>query len=162
MSTYGEVKSAGVEGKLYITEGDIYFFSFNCGNIQVRYRYDNIDELIEVCVKHMSNEEFPPEEVRKYMKGLLPQLNYWKRYSQFGENEFCNFKRKLVEEINELKIDGMPKVDTLYSLEGNKVNLEYRLPNGQYTKFLNDNGGDAEEHLHITFLTSQKQNYTSV
>ena len=103
------------------------------------YRYDNIDELIEVCVKYMSNEEFPPEEVRKYMKGLLPQLNYWKKYSQLGENEFCNFKRKLVEEINELKIDGMPKVDTLYSLEGNKVNLEYRLPNGQYTKFLNDN-----------------------
>lgn len=54
------------------------------------YRYDNIDELIEVCVKHMSNEEFSPEEVRKYMKGLLPQLNYWKKYSQLGENEFCN------------------------------------------------------------------------
>lgn len=50
MSTYGEVKGAGVEGKLYITEGDIYFFSFNCGNIQVRYRYDNIDDFTPVCV----------------------------------------------------------------------------------------------------------------
>lgn len=50
MSTYGELKSAGVEGKLYITEGDIYFFSFNCGNIQVRYRYDNIDEYTPVSV----------------------------------------------------------------------------------------------------------------
>lgn len=50
MSTYGEVKSAGVEGKLYITEGDIYFFSFNCGNVQVRYRYDNIDDFTPVCV----------------------------------------------------------------------------------------------------------------
>lgn len=50
MSTYGELKSAGVEGKLYITEGDIYFFSFNCGNIQVRYRYDNIDDFTPVCV----------------------------------------------------------------------------------------------------------------
>ena len=65
------------------------------------YRYDNIDELIEVCVKHMSNEEFPPEKVRKYMKGLLPQLNHWKKYFQLGENEFCNFKRKLAEEIND-------------------------------------------------------------
>lgn len=50
MSTYGELKSAGVEGKLYITEGDIYFFSFNCGNIQVRYRYDDIDDFTPVCV----------------------------------------------------------------------------------------------------------------
>ncbi|MCI6652546.1 MAG: hypothetical protein MSH11_03880 [Ruminococcus sp.] len=50
MSTYGELKSVGVEGKLYITEGDIYFFSFNCGNIQVRYRYDNIDDFTPVCV----------------------------------------------------------------------------------------------------------------
>lgn len=50
MSTYGELKSAGVKGKLYITEGDIYFFSFNCRNIQVRYRYDNIDDFTPVCV----------------------------------------------------------------------------------------------------------------
>lgn len=50
MSTYGELKSVGVEGKLYITEGDIYFFIFNCGNIQVRYRYDNIDDFTPVCV----------------------------------------------------------------------------------------------------------------
>lgn len=50
MSTYGEVKSAGVEGKLYITEGDIYFFSFNLGEVQVRYRYDNIDDFAPKCV----------------------------------------------------------------------------------------------------------------
>ncbi|MGN0476678.1 MAG: hypothetical protein ACI4HM_04985 [Ruminococcus sp.] len=50
MSTYGEIKSAGVEGKLYITEGDIYFFSFNLGDVQVRYRYDNIDDFTPVCV----------------------------------------------------------------------------------------------------------------
>lgn len=50
MSTYGEVKSAGVEGKLYITEGDIYFFSFNLGDVQLRYRYDNIDDFAPKCV----------------------------------------------------------------------------------------------------------------
>ena len=50
MSTYGEVERAGVEGKLYITEGDIYFFSFNLGDVQVRYRYDNIDDFTPVCV----------------------------------------------------------------------------------------------------------------
>lgn len=50
MSTYGEVKSAGVEGKLYITEGDIYFFSFNLGDVQVRYRYDHIEDFAPKCV----------------------------------------------------------------------------------------------------------------
>lgn len=37
-----------------------------------------------------------------------------------------------------LHIEGMPKVEKLNALVGGYINLEYRLPNGQTVKFLDD------------------------
>ena len=66
------------------------------------------------------------------MKKLLPQLDYWKRYDELSDNgQFEAFKEQLIKEINDLQIDGLPKVDKLYALAGETVNLEYTLPNGQ-------------------------------
>jgi hypothetical protein len=98
-----------------------------------------MDELIDVCVKHMAGENFTEEQARAYMKGLLPTLNYWKKYDELGDNgEFDEFKQKLIEEINALNIEGMPKLESLNALVGKFVNLEYRLPNGEMVKFLDD------------------------
>ena len=103
------------------------------------YTYHDMDNLIDVCVKHMATKEFPEEAVRAYMKQLLPTLNYWKRYEELSDNgEFEAFKKQLVEEINALGIDGMPKVESLNALVGAYVNLPYRLPSGATVKFLND------------------------
>ena len=41
-------------------------------------------ELINVCVGHMVTEEFSKEQAREYMKQLLPKLDYWKRYEEYG------------------------------------------------------------------------------
>ena len=43
------------------------------------YTYHNMDDLINVCVKHMANEAFSEAQVREYMKNLLPNLEYWKK-----------------------------------------------------------------------------------
>ena len=51
------------------------------------YMYHDMDELIEVCVKTMSNEHFTAEQVREYMKNMLPSLNYWKQYLNVGGKE---------------------------------------------------------------------------
>ncbi len=40
--------------------------------------YTNMDDLINFCVEHMSNENWPQEQVRAYMEEMLPKLNYWK------------------------------------------------------------------------------------
>ncbi len=73
------------------------------------------------------------------MKKLLPTLDYWKRYGELSDKgEFEEFKRKLCGEINDLKIEGMPKVEKLNALVGSFINLEYRLPNGESVRFLND------------------------
>ncbi|MBR5952144.1 MAG: DNA-binding protein, partial [Pseudobutyrivibrio sp.] len=67
-------------------------------------------------------------------------LNYWKKYEQLSDNgEFEAFKEQLVKEINDLQIEGMPKLDKLNALVGKYVNIEYPLPSGIKAKFLNDN-----------------------
>ena len=103
------------------------------------YTYSDMDELINVCVKHMVNENFTEEQAREYMKQRLPTLDYWKRYDELSDNgEFDKFKKQLIEEINGLGIDGMPEVKSLNALVGSFVNLEYPLPSGMKAKFLND------------------------
>ena len=103
------------------------------------YTYSSMDELIEVCVPNMVSDQFSEEQVRAYLKQLLPTLDYWKRYEELGDDgEFEVFKKQLIEEINALQIEGMPRVEKLNALVGQYVNLAYRLPNGAQVKFLDD------------------------
>lgn len=103
------------------------------------YMYSNMDDLIEVCVKNMANADHSEEEVRTYLREMLPQLDYWKRYRELGDDgAFEAFKQQLLEEINALSIEGMPKVEKLNALVGSYVNLAYRLPNGKTVQFLDD------------------------
>ena len=116
------------------------------------YMYHDMDELIEVCAGHMANDQFTPEQVRAYMKSMLPQLNYWKQYKNLaGAEEFAAFKKQLIDEINALAIEGMPRVETLNALVGGYVNLEYRLPNGKAVKFLEDGATYLGTQLECTF-----------
>ena len=103
------------------------------------YTYSDMDELLDVCVKHMVSDQFTEEQARAYMKQKLPQLDYWKRYEELSDDgQFEAFKAQLIDEINALAIEGMPKVDKLNALVGSYVNLAYPLPSGQKVKFLDD------------------------
>ena len=103
------------------------------------YTYSDMDELIEVCVRHMANDNFTEEQARAYMKQMLPTLDYWKRYEELSDDgQFEAFKKQLVDEINALAVEGMPKVEKLNALVGQFVNLAYPLPSCETAKFLND------------------------
>ena len=103
------------------------------------YTYSSMDDLIDVCIPHMVNESFSEEQARAYLKQVLPTLDYWKRYEELSDDgQFEAFKKQLIREINDLHIEGMPKVDTLNALVGSFVNLAYPLPSGVSVKFLND------------------------
>lgn len=104
-----------------------------------QYTYSDMNELIDVCVGHMVNEAFTEEQARAYMKQVLPQLDYWKRYEELSDDgQFEAFKQQLMDEINALHIEGLPKVEKLNALVGSYVNLAYPLPSGISVKFLDD------------------------
>ena len=103
------------------------------------YTYSSMDDLIDVCVRNMVSDKFPESQARAYLKQTLPKLDYWKRYEELSDGgQFEAFKKQLIHEINDLQIDGMPKVEKLNALVGSYVNLSYRLPNGSHVKFLDD------------------------
>ena len=103
------------------------------------FTYSNMDQLIDVCIPNMKAQGFSEDQARDYMKQLLPSLDYWKRYEQLSDGgQFDRFKETLIKEINDLNIEGMPRVDSLYALMGRDVNLEYSLPGGMKVRFLDD------------------------
>ena len=111
------------------------------------YTYTDMDDLIELCVSQMKSEGAPPEQIRAYLKNTLPKLNYWKRYADLGGEEYFSvFKKQLIDELNALNIDGMPKVESLNALVGSYVNLEYTMPSGKSIRLLDD---------HATYLGTQ-------
>ncbi len=103
------------------------------------YTYSDMDELIEVCVPNLVSQGFSEEQARAYLKQTLPGLDYWKRYEELSDGgQFEAFRKQLAEEINDLHVEGLPKVEKLNALVGSYVNLEYRLPGGNKAKFLDD------------------------
>ncbi|MBR5534996.1 MAG: helix-turn-helix domain-containing protein [Ruminiclostridium sp.] len=79
-------------------------------------------------------------------------LDYWKRYASIGGQEpFDAFKRQLMEEFNDLRIEGMPKVESLNALSGRFINLPYRLPNGRTVTFLEDDATYLGNQLECEF-----------
>ena len=103
------------------------------------YTYSNMDDLIDVCVGEMVKEGFTEDQARAHMKQTLPKLDYWKRYGELSDHgQFEAFKKQLMDEINALHIEGMPRVERLNALVGSYVNLAYRLPSGGHVKFLDD------------------------
>ncbi|MBQ1408120.1 MAG: helix-turn-helix domain-containing protein [Eubacterium sp.] len=104
------------------------------------YTYSDMNDLIEVCVPQMVSQGFTEDQAREYMKNMLPNLDYWKRYEELSDDgQFEAFKKQLIDEINDLHVEGMPKLEKLNALVGKYVNLEYRLPGGAKVKFLDDN-----------------------
>jgi hypothetical protein len=82
----------------------------------------------------------------------LPKLNYWNQYKNLdGAEQFEAFKQQLINEINALHVEGMPKLETLNALVGRYINLEYRLPNGKCEKFLDDGATYLGNQLECEF-----------
>ena len=103
-------------------------------------------------MRNMASEEFSAEQARAYLQDTLPKLNYWKRYENLGGAEaFEKYKQALMDEFNDLHIDGMPKVEKLNALVGKYINLAYRLPNGETVKFLDDRATYLGNQLECEF-----------
>ena len=103
------------------------------------YTYGDMDELIDVCVPHMTGDTVSEAQARSYLKELLPTLGYWKKRAELGDGgAFEALKRQLTDELNALHIPGLPRVEKLNALVGRYVNLAYPLPSGAAVKLLDD------------------------
>ena len=40
--------------------------------------YTKLEELIDFLVEHMSNDNWPKDQARKFFEEQLPKLNHWK------------------------------------------------------------------------------------
>ena len=80
-------------------------------------------------------------------------LDFWKQYVGVGGKEkFEEFKQQLIEEFNTLlHVEGLPEVKDLNVLSGSFINLEYRLPNGEAVKFLDDKATYLGNQLECEF-----------
>ena len=117
-----------------------------------KYTYDKMEDLIESCAGRMANEQFTSDQVREYMRRMLPELDYWKRYAELGGQEkFDELKEKIMAEFNDLQIEGMPKVEYIHVVPGRSVNYEYRLPNGAMMKLLNDDASYLSSQIECEF-----------
>ena len=47
-----------------------------------KFKYFDMNTLIDFCVNHMASEEWPEERVRQYMGEMLPKLEYWKEKAE--------------------------------------------------------------------------------
>ena len=47
-----------------------------------QFVYTNLEQLIDFLVEHMSNEHWPKDQMRAYLQGMLPTLQYWKAIAQ--------------------------------------------------------------------------------
>lgn len=43
-----------------------------------KFVYTSLEELTDFLVEHMSNEQYPPEQMKAYLNEMLPKLNHWK------------------------------------------------------------------------------------
>ena len=42
------------------------------------FKYSSKEQLIDFCVEHMANDNWPAEQVRAHMESVVPQLKHWK------------------------------------------------------------------------------------
>lgn len=43
------------------------------------FTYTSKEQLIDFCVEHMANENWPADQVRAHMEAVVPNLKHWKK-----------------------------------------------------------------------------------
>lgn len=74
-----------------------------------------------------------------------------------GMDELNKIKKELIDEINSFHIEGMPKIEELFPLNGEMINLEYNLPSGEKVKFLNNQESYFGTQVESIFNTDESK-----
>lgn len=106
-----------------------------------------LELVCECCGMVMKDSDISHEKDgtfnEKYCKSCYSEgdftMDFWRSHGESDAKEgFEEFKAQIVREFNDLRIEGLPKVESLNVLDGDYINLEYRFPGGNNAKFLDD------------------------
>lgn len=79
-----------------------------------------------------------------------------------GDDNYKLFKKQLISEINNLNIVGLPPVTELYPINGELVNLSYRLPSGDKVKLFDDSDIYLGNQVECEFNDDEIKRYFGV
>ncbi len=103
-----------------------------------------MEEMVEFCSQYVdefnknTGQSLSREEYKEVLSRLYPELKRWKLNADEIPHANSPIKKRIIDEVNELGICGLPKIDNLFVMQGSFVNLEYTI-NGNKVKFLDDN-----------------------
>lgn len=103
-----------------------------------------MEEMAEFCAQFVdeynknTGQKLSREEYKAMLLQFYPNLKRWQLPADELPHATSPIKQQLIEEVNALGIDGMPKINNLFVLQGSFVNMEYHI-NGNCVKVLDDN-----------------------
>lgn len=102
-----------------------------------------MEEMAEFCSQFVdefnknTGQNLSKEEYKAMLLQYYPNLKRWQLPSEALPHVTSPIKQQLIDEVNALGIEGMPRIDNLFVLQGSFINMEYRL-NGNSVKVLDD------------------------
>ena len=103
-----------------------------------------MEEMVESCAKFVdeynknTGQNLTQEELKSMLRQFYPTLKRWRLPADQLPHATSLIKQQLIEEVNALGINGLPKIANLFVLQGSFVNMEYTI-NGNKVKLLDDN-----------------------
>ena len=103
-----------------------------------------MEEMVEFCAQFVgeynknTGQNFTREEYKGVLRQYYPNLKRWQMSADQLPHTTSPIKRQLIDEVNALSINGLPKIENLFVLQGSFVNMEYTI-NGNKVKLLDDN-----------------------
>lgn len=102
-----------------------------------------MEQMAEFCAQYVDDynkstgQNLSHEEYKQTLLQYFPNLKRWKLPANQLPHATSPLKQQYIDEINALKIEGLPKIENLYVLQGSYINMEYDI-NGNKVKLLND------------------------
>ncbi len=102
-----------------------------------------MEEMAEFCSQFVdefnknTGQNLSKEEYKAMLLQYYPNLKRWQLSSEALPHATSPIKQQLIDEVNALGIEGMPRIDNLFVLQGSFINMEYQL-NGNSVKVLDD------------------------
>ncbi len=103
-----------------------------------------MEEMVQFCAQFVdeynknTGQSISREEYKEVLRQYYPNLKRWQLPADQLPHATSPIKQQLIDEVNTLGINNMPKIDNLFVLQGSFVNMEYHL-NGNSIKLLDDN-----------------------